>query len=329
MKILRWAAAVAFAFATIAVIAAPPRERQQPKAYISNLLYPPEEHTDMAIIRWVSTDGDGANTASWEGGVRPNADSDIALLDGIGSQVSWTTGMAGHGAAVVYSTADFKGDIGSSGAYLTLVGAFGAGTQVIKGVFNHRGKLFVDLQRSGGGNANLASMVIGMPLAGVDNAHIDGDFGKLYIKSGGVTFDASLKINDGGTGTLEIFGGRTLISSGVTLAGSPNIYGGYVESQLSMTPIMYGGRLFQRKLLTGLSIFGGAHVRYLPVPFATGNMALILWDGSLDVVGNPADVFSAVVTGALIGPNFRLIGEPDIAAVGRIDLRDEFPVLGT
>ncbi len=281
----------------------------------------------MAIIRWISSDGDGGNTASWEGGVLPSG-SDTALLDGT-SQVSWTSGMAAHGAALVYTTEDYKGDIGSSGAYLNMLGGSGAGAQIVECVFNHRGRLFVDLQKSGGGNANLASMVIGMPLAGIDNAHIDGGFGELFIKSGGVTLDASLTIDDGSSGTLEIFGGRTLISSGVTLAGSPKIYGGYVESQLSMTPVLYGGRLFQRKLLTGLSIFGGGHVRYVPVPFATGNMALNLWDGSLDLVGNPADVFSAVTTGANIGPTFRLIGETDIVATGRLDLRDDFPVIGT
>ncbi len=278
----------------------------------------------MAIIRWISVDGDGGNTASWEGGVVPSG-TDICLLDGFGSQVSWTSGMAAHGTAFVYATADYKGDIGSSGAYLTMTGGFGAGAQVVECVFNHRGKLFVDLQRIGGGAANLSTMIIGMPLAGVDNAHVDGNFGSLYVKGGGVTLDASLTIDSGLH--LHIFGGRTLISSGVTLESSPTIHGGYVESQLSMTPVLYGGRLFQRKLLTGLSIFGGGHVRYVPVPFATGNMALNLWDGSLDVVGNPADVFSAVTTGSQIGPTFRLIGETDIAATGRLDLRDEFPVV--
>ena len=279
----------------------------------------------MAIIRWISVDGDGGNTASWEGGVKPSAAADIALLDGT-SQVSWTSGMTGHGAALVYSTEDYKGDIGSSGAYLTLTGGFGAGSRLVDGVFNHRGKLFVDLQRSGGGAANLGDMIIGMPLAGVDNAHVDGNFGSLYIKGGGVTLDASLTL-DSGRG-LHVFGGRTLISSGVSLTDNPVIYGGYVESQLSMTPVLYGGRLFQRKLLIGLSIFGGASVKYVPVPFATADMTLNLWDGSLDLVGNPADVFSAVVAGANIGPRFRLIGDTDITATGRLDLRDDFPVIG-
>lgn len=279
----------------------------------------------MAIIRWISTDGNGGNTASWEGAVIPSG-TDIGLLDGT-SQVSWTSGMSAHGGAFIRSTSDYKGDIGSSGAYLTMTGGFGAGAQVIDCVFNHRGKLFVDLQRSGGGAANLSAMIVGMPLAGVDNAHIDGNFGSLYVKGGGVTLDATLTIDSGKH--LHIFGGRTLISSGVTLQSSPTIYGGYVESQLSMTPVLYGGRLFQRKLLTGLTILGGANVRYIPVPFATGNMTLNLWDGSLDLVGNPGDVFSAVTTGAHFGPNFRLIGETDIAAAGRLDLRDEFPVIGT
>ena len=99
--------------------------------------------------------------------------------------------MAGHGAAVVYSTEDYKGDIGSSGAYLTLVGDAGPGTQIIQGVFNHSGRLFVDCQKSGGGAALGALMVLGMPLAGVDNTHIDGSFTELYSRGGGVTLDAN------------------------------------------------------------------------------------------------------------------------------------------
>lgn len=318
----RWLIAAVAAVVAVSAFAAPPRERQERKAYISNF-FETEEPNEMAIIRWISQDGDGANTASWEGGVRPSSASDIALLDGIGSQVSWTSGMAGHGGAVIHSTVDYKGDIGSSGAYLTLVGK-SVGPATIQAVFNHRGKLYVDMQKSGGGAALFGDMVIGMPLAGVDNAHVKGSFAILDIKSGGVTLDSTLVLNP----TIRVFSGRVLITNGVSLQSRPSFYGGFIESDITLDPKCYGGRLLQKKLMTGFSIFGG-HITYLPVPFSTGDMIFEMFEGSMNVLGNPADVFSAVTTGGEIGPNFHLIGVTDIPAVGRRDLREDFPKRGT
>jgi len=276
----------------------------------------------MALIRWVSTTGDGSLGASWEGGVVPGA-GDIAYLDGA-SQVSWTTGLD-LGVGVTYrSSSNYHGDIGSASAYLQITGVAGAGSPVANAIFNHTGKLYMYIDDGAAGIASLSNIIIGKPLSRVDDAHVNGLFGTLTVLAGGVTLDADIEL----AGVLNVYGAdaRVKITEGATLTGHA-VHGGHVDSYVSMTPVVDGGTWVQHKLLTGLTVRGG-RVVYDPVPFVTGNFAMNLHSGSLEIVGDPAEVFGGISTAIqVIGRDFQLIGAQTVPGT-LTDYRKEFPIFG-
>jgi hypothetical protein len=277
----------------------------------------------MSIIKWVSTDGDGSNAASWQGGALPG-DGDIALLDGT-SQVSWTAGLTLAHGAILRTSESFLGDIGLPGSYLVMDGNSGADAHEIQAVARHPGKLFLFLDDGAAAEASKTQVVIDKPDSATGNCHLDGNFVELVISGGGVTLDASLTIGE----ICRFYDGRIYITDGAGLP-LPAQFGGLVECHTGTAPQVYGGTWIQRKawaVWSSVAMRGG-HIVYDPVSPVAADIAYDLQAGSLDVRGNAADLFAGLTSTVYIGKNFDLQGIRTIDTTGtRIDYRSDFPTV--
>jgi len=207
----------------------------------------------MATNKWQGTTTNPATAGNWSGGV-PTANDDVNLPDAADFAVAGgdlATGVTISTLSVDYG---FGQTIGSKSAYLQ----FDVGGTTKTVVLNNNTATYLDIDTATLITVNRAAVGSttekGLSLVGASNTELDikTSTGSIGLASrAGETFACT---------TINIYGGKVEIGSGVTCTNL-NIFGGTVTNYTTIaTCTMHGGVLDDRKGCTTLNPYGGRYI---------------------------------------------------------------------